>query len=123
MVATILLACGIFTPVRTSGVTSRRHRFGFPLAVDADSRGTTPGSSRNQPPRRRWLRHQRRLLRNLPGSGSRMRGMGCMGWATGGDMVALGFFLIAIGTTLSLLLVTLVAFGMLWLRQRGPRAS
>jgi hypothetical protein len=42
-------------------------------------------------------------------------------WTTGGDMVALGFFLIAIGTTLSLLLVTLVAFGMLWLRQRIPR--
>ena len=44
-------------------------------------------------------------------------------WATGGDMVALGFFLIAIGTTVSLLLVTLVAFGMLWLRQRRPSAS
>ena len=44
-------------------------------------------------------------------------------WATGGDMVALGFFLIAIGTTVSLLLVSLVAFGILWLRQRGPSAS
>ena len=44
-------------------------------------------------------------------------------WATGGDMVALGFFLIAIGTTVSLLLVTLVAFGILWLRQRGRSAS
>ncbi len=42
-------------------------------------------------------------------------------WATGGDMVALGFFLIAIGTTLSILLVTLGAFGILWLRQRVPR--
>ena len=36
-------------------------------------------------------------------------------------MVALRFFLIAIGTTVSLLLVTVVAFGMLWLRQRGPQ--
>lgn len=44
-------------------------------------------------------------------------------WATGGDMVALGFFLIAIGATVSLLVVTLVAFGMLWLRQRHPSAS
>lgn len=42
-------------------------------------------------------------------------------WATGGDMVGLGFFLIAICTTLSLLLVTLVAFGVLWLRHRVPR--
>jgi hypothetical protein len=42
-------------------------------------------------------------------------------WATGGDMVGLGFFLIAIGTTLSLLLATLVAFGVLWLRHRVPR--
>jgi len=38
-------------------------------------------------------------------------------------MIALGFFLITIGTTVSLLLVTLVAFGILWLRQRGPSAS
>jgi len=44
-------------------------------------------------------------------------------WPTGGDMVALGFFLITIGTTVSLPLVTLVAFGMLWLRQRGPRTG
>ena len=42
-------------------------------------------------------------------------------WPTGGDMVGLGFFLIAIGTTLSILLVTLGAFGMLWLRRRVPR--
>jgi hypothetical protein len=39
-------------------------------------------------------------------------------WATGGDMVGFGFFLIAIGRTLSLLLVTLVVFVILWLRQR-----
>ena len=42
-------------------------------------------------------------------------------WATGGDMVALGFFLIAIGTSLSVLFVTLVAFAMLWLRLRVSR--
>ena len=42
-------------------------------------------------------------------------------WATGGDMIGLAFFLIAAGTTLSLLVVTLVAFGILWLRQRVPR--
>jgi hypothetical protein len=41
--------------------------------------------------------------------------------ATGGDMVGLGFFLIAICTTASILLVTLVAFGTLWLRHRVPR--
>ena len=34
-------------------------------------------------------------------------------WPTGGDMVALGFFLIAIGTTLSILFITLVAFCMM----------
>ena len=43
-------------------------------------------------------------------------------WPTGGDMVALGFFLIAISTSLSVLFVTLVAFGMLWLRQRVSRS-
>jgi hypothetical protein len=42
-------------------------------------------------------------------------------WATGGDMVGFGFILIAIGTALSLVLVTLVAFGVLWLRQRVSR--
>ena len=42
-------------------------------------------------------------------------------WATGGDMVALGFFLIALGTSLSVLFVTLVAFAMLWLRLRVSR--
>ena len=40
-----------------------------------------------------------------------------------GDMVAFSFILIAIGTTLSLVVVTLMAFGILWLRQRGPSAS
>jgi hypothetical protein len=39
-------------------------------------------------------------------------------WPTGGDMVALGFFLIAIGTILFILFVTLVAFCMLWLSHR-----
>jgi hypothetical protein len=41
--------------------------------------------------------------------------------ATGGDMVGQGFFLIAICTTASILLVTLVAFGTLWRRHRIPR--
>jgi hypothetical protein len=40
-------------------------------------------------------------------------------WPTGGDMVALGFFVIAIGTTSSILLVTLVAFCILWFSHRG----
>ena len=40
-----------------------------------------------------------------------------------GDFVAFWFLLISIGTALSLVLVTLVAFGMLWLRQRRPSAS
>jgi hypothetical protein len=43
-------------------------------------------------------------------------------WPTGGDMVALGFFLITIVTTSSILLVSLVAFGVLWYRQRRVRA-
>lgn len=38
-------------------------------------------------------------------------------WPTGGDMVGLAFFLIAIGTIASILVVTLVAFGVLWLRR------
>jgi uncharacterized membrane protein len=42
-------------------------------------------------------------------------------WATGGDMVGLAFILIAAATTLSLLVVTLIAFGILWLRHRGLR--
>lgn len=42
-------------------------------------------------------------------------------WATGGDMIGLGFFLIAICTAASILLVTLAAFGALWLRGRAPR--
>lgn len=40
--------------------------------------------------------------------------------ATGGDMVGLGFFLIAAVSTVSIFLVTLVAFGVLWVRQRAP---
>ena len=43
-------------------------------------------------------------------------------WSSGGDMVGLGFILIAIGTTSGLLLVTLVAFGTLWLRHRTREA-
>jgi hypothetical protein len=39
-------------------------------------------------------------------------------WPTGGDMVALGFFLIAIGTALFILFGTLVAFCMLWVSHR-----
>jgi len=37
---------------------------------------------------------------------------------TGGDMVALGYLLMAMVTTVSVLCVTLVAFGTLWLRHR-----
>ena len=37
-------------------------------------------------------------------------------WPTGGDMIGLGFILIAIGITLFILFGTLVAFGVLWLR-------
>jgi hypothetical protein len=43
-------------------------------------------------------------------------------WSTGGDMVGLGFLLIAIATTSCLLVVTLVAFGLLWVR-RGTREA
>jgi hypothetical protein len=43
-------------------------------------------------------------------------------WSTGGDMVGLGFLLIAIVTTSCLLVVTLVAFGLLWLRHRTREA-
>jgi hypothetical protein len=43
-------------------------------------------------------------------------------WSTGSDMVGLAFFLIAAGTTMSLLVITLIAFGVLWLRQRDHRA-
>ncbi len=38
---------------------------------------------------------------------------------TGGDMVGLGFLLIAAVTTVSILLVSLIVFGVLWLRQRA----
>ena len=48
MVAAILLACGVWTLVRTGGVTGDV-RFGVPLAVDADSRGTAPGPGRDEP--------------------------------------------------------------------------
>jgi hypothetical protein len=41
MVATIPLACGVMTLLRTGGITGDR-RFGFPVAVGGDSRGTSP---------------------------------------------------------------------------------
>ena len=40
-------------------------------------------------------------------------------WSNGGEMVALGFFLLAIGTSVSILFVTLVAFGVAAFRHRG----
>jgi hypothetical protein len=42
-------------------------------------------------------------------------------WATGGDMVGLAFLAIAGVLTVSLVLITLAACGMLWLRDRVPR--
>jgi hypothetical protein len=42
---------------------------------------------------------------------------------TGGDMIALGFFMIAIVTTACILAATLAAFGVSWMRQRGTTSS
>ena len=47
MVAAILLACGVWTLVRTDGITGDGDRE-FALAVDADSRGTAPGPGRRR---------------------------------------------------------------------------
>lgn len=41
-------------------------------------------------------------------------------WTTGGDMVGLGFLLIAICTAVTLLFSTLLAFAIQWWRERAP---
>jgi hypothetical protein len=43
--------------------------------------------------------------------------------STGGDMIALGFFMIAIVTTACILVATLAAFGVSWIRHRGATSS
>lgn len=42
-------------------------------------------------------------------------------WITGGDMVGLGFLLIATCTAVILVVITLVAFGIQWWRKRATR--
>jgi hypothetical protein len=42
---------------------------------------------------------------------------------TGGDMIALGFLMIAMVTTVSILVVTLAAFGVSWMRRRSATSS
>ena len=77
MVVAIVLACGVWTLLRTGGISSGG-RFGSPLAVDADARRTAPG-----PGRRRAAgaaaRPQRRLPkdRSRPPAGDSLSRAGC----------------------------------------------
>ena len=56
MAATIVLACGVWTLVRTDGMTSSCDRLGLPLALDPDRRGAAAGQHRRHALRRRARR-------------------------------------------------------------------
>ena len=58
MVATILLACGVWALVRTDGITGEANS-DLQVALDADCRGTAPG-----PRERAWRSHRLRRGEN-----------------------------------------------------------